>query len=152
MNRCTRTALLLVTLALPLVGCGALGGNYDFDPTDLVPADWFSGKKKLPGERKAVFPEGVPGTTRGVPPELVKGYQSAADAQEALAGSPQATVAREEPKPKAAVPAPKAQPKPKPAPAPKTATAATQSAQTPVDARWPDSTPPQGQSPRPPAG
>lgn len=34
----------------------------------------FDSKKKLPGERKPVFPEGIPGVTSGVPPELVKGY------------------------------------------------------------------------------
>jgi len=35
----------------------------------------FDGKKKLPGERKEVFPGGVPGVQQGVPPELMKGYQ-----------------------------------------------------------------------------
>jgi hypothetical protein len=35
----------------------------------------FDTKKKLSGERKPVFPEGVPGATSGVPAELVKGYQ-----------------------------------------------------------------------------
>jgi hypothetical protein len=34
----------------------------------------FDSKKKLAGERKPVFPEGVPGVSSGVPPELVKGY------------------------------------------------------------------------------
>jgi hypothetical protein len=32
-------------------------------------------KKPLPGERKALFPEGVPGVQQGVPPELVRGNQ-----------------------------------------------------------------------------
>ena len=41
----------------------------------LDPTEWFDSKKKLTGERKPVFPEGVPGVTSGVPPELVKGYQ-----------------------------------------------------------------------------
>jgi hypothetical protein len=36
--------------------------------------DIFDSKKKLAGERRAVFPEGVPGVASGVPPELVKGY------------------------------------------------------------------------------
>src|ERR1700719_198891 len=35
---------------------------------------WDS-KKKLPGERKPVFPEGVPGVATGVPPEMVRGYR-----------------------------------------------------------------------------
>ncbi|HEY4774964.1 MAG TPA: hypothetical protein VIH40_09100 [Xanthobacteraceae bacterium] len=36
-------------------------------------------KKRLPGERKPVFPEGVPGVAMGVPPELMKGYQPPQD-------------------------------------------------------------------------
>ena len=35
----------------------------------------FDTKKKLPGERKPVFPDGVPGVTSGVPPEMMKGYR-----------------------------------------------------------------------------
>ena len=35
--------------------------------------DWLDTKKKLPGERKPVFPEGVPGLEQGVPKELYKG-------------------------------------------------------------------------------
>ena len=53
----------------------------------------FDGKKKLPGDRKPVFPEGVPGVQAGVPPELMKGYQ-----------------APPEEKPAEAAPAPQAQP------------------------------------------
>jgi hypothetical protein len=34
----------------------------------------FDSKKKLTGDRKPVFPEGVPGVASGVPPELMKGY------------------------------------------------------------------------------
>jgi hypothetical protein len=37
-------------------------------------------KKPLPGERRAVFPEGVPGAQQGVPPELMRGNQQAGDA------------------------------------------------------------------------
>ena len=43
----------------------------NFDPTDLL--DFLDTKKKLPGERKPVFPEGVPGLEQGVPKELYKG-------------------------------------------------------------------------------
>jgi hypothetical protein len=35
----------------------------------------FDTKKKLSGERKPVFPDGIPGVSSGVPPELVKGYR-----------------------------------------------------------------------------
>lgn len=41
----------------------------------LDPTEWFDTKKKLSGDRKDVFPDGVPGVTTGVPAELVKGYR-----------------------------------------------------------------------------
>ena len=54
----------------------ALAGCDSFDPLDKF-QDWdlMSSKKPLPGERRAVFPEGVPGVPQGVPREMVKGYQ-----------------------------------------------------------------------------
>ena len=48
----------------------ALGGCENFDPEN-----WFNTKKPLPGERKPVFPDGVPGVPQGVPAELARGYQ-----------------------------------------------------------------------------
>jgi hypothetical protein len=47
---------------------------YDFNP-------FGTAKKPLPGERRAVFPEGVPGVQQGVPPELMRGNPQAVDAQ-----------------------------------------------------------------------
>jgi hypothetical protein len=61
-------ATILIALASALAGCGSLG---NFDPTDML--DWLDTKKKLPGERKPVFPEGVPGLEQGVPKELYRG-------------------------------------------------------------------------------
>lgn len=62
-------AALLVAFAGALGGCSSgFGGG--FDPTDML--DWLDTKKKLPGERKPVFPEGVPGMDQGVPKELYK--------------------------------------------------------------------------------
>lgn len=58
-----------------LSGSLLLSGCENFDPTALFDSDIFSTKKKLPGERRPVFPEGTPGVPQGVPPELVKGYQ-----------------------------------------------------------------------------
>ena len=52
------------------IRASTLGGCSTFDPTE-----WFNTKKPLPGERKAMFPDGVPGVPQGVPPELVEGYQ-----------------------------------------------------------------------------
>ena len=39
-----------------------------------------SSKTPLQGERRPVFPTGVPGVPQGVPPEIVKGYQPPAEA------------------------------------------------------------------------
>jgi outer membrane biosynthesis protein TonB len=97
-NRHARTGLVIGALALGLM----LGGCETFDPTDLFSSDIFSTKKKLPGERKPVFPEGTPGVSQGVPPDLVKGYQQ--------------QIEQEAPPPQAAVEPEKAKPKPKPKP------------------------------------
>jgi outer membrane biosynthesis protein TonB len=104
-----------------------LAGCETFDPTDIFSSDMFSTKKKLPGDRKAVFPEGTPGVSRGVPQELVKGYQPPTEPEPAQA-------APEEPK---------AKPKPKPRPVAK-------SAPPPAEQRAaaPPQQPPQQQPPR----
>jgi hypothetical protein len=62
-------AAVLIALSSALVGCSS--SIYSWDPTDML--DWLDTKKKLPGERKPVFPEGVPGLEQGVPKELYKG-------------------------------------------------------------------------------
>ena len=59
---------VLIALSGALAGCGSMG---NFDPTDML--DFLDTKKKLPGERKPVFPEGVPGLEQGVPKDLYKG-------------------------------------------------------------------------------
>jgi hypothetical protein len=61
-------ATVLIALCSALAGCGSMG---NFDPSDLL--DFLDTKKKLPGERKPVFPDGVPGLEQGVPKELYKG-------------------------------------------------------------------------------
>jgi hypothetical protein len=100
MSRIVRITITATALSLGLL----LAGCDSFDPTAIFDAEIFNTKKKLPGERKPVFPEGTPGVSKGVPPELVKGYQQPP----------------EEP-PQAAVPEPKAEAKPKPKPKPKVA-------------------------------
>src|SRR6266550_596691 len=94
-------ATVLVALSSALGGCS--GGLSNWDPTDLL--DFLDTKKKLPGERKAVFPDGVPGLEQGVPKELYKGsaqeridQQNAAATAAAAAPPPEA----EEPKSKQA--------------------------------------------------
>src|SRR5204863_2636645 len=91
-------ATVLVALSSALGGCSS--GLYNWDPTDLL--DFLDTKKKLPGERKAVFPDGVPGLEQGVPKELYKGSaQERIDQQNAEAAAA-ATPSAPEPKSKQA--------------------------------------------------
>ncbi|SFL62392.1 hypothetical protein SAMN03159423_2908 [Bradyrhizobium sp. NFR13] len=62
------SAAVLVALSSALSGCGSMTG---WDPSDLL--DFLDTKKKLPGDRKPVFPDGVPGLEQGVPRDLYKG-------------------------------------------------------------------------------
>lgn len=64
------TAGVLFALCSVLAGCGG-GGLSSFDPMDML--DFLDTKKKLPGNRQPVFPEGVPGLEQGVPKDLYKG-------------------------------------------------------------------------------
>src|SRR5882724_11164456 len=76
---------VVVALSGALAGCGG-GGMSNFDPSDLL--DFLDTKKKLPGERKPVFPDGVPGLEQGVPKELYKGSrQQQIDEQNAQAAA-----------------------------------------------------------------
>jgi hypothetical protein len=104
MRRLVRV-MLVAFAPLALVGCGTSGGwdgvnslgdslsdmVHDFNPLGTA-------KKPLPGERRAVFPEGVPGVQQGVPTEMVRGDQP--------------------PPQTAAAPEPDAEPAPAPAAAP----------------------------------
>jgi hypothetical protein len=94
-----------LALVLVLAGC-TKGGQ--FDPTELLSSDAFDSKKKLKGDREPLFPDGVPGATTGVPPDLVKGYQPPPEQADATAA----------PAAEAATPKPKPKPKPKLASAP----------------------------------
>jgi outer membrane biosynthesis protein TonB len=132
-------ALLLLPLGGMLAGCDSLDTFALFDT-----------KKKLPGERHPVFPNGVPGVTQGIPPDLVKGYQEQPSPDPAAAAAA-ATAEKIEP--------PKPQPKPKPKPKPRTAAApqppqqaqapsnqqpAPQPAAQPAPAPWPSQPAQQG--------
>jgi hypothetical protein len=163
MRRWDRIVLLagLVALAPVLAGCE----NFDMDKLDVF---HLNDKKKLPGERKDLFPSGVPGVTQGIPPEYLKGNQPPPDTALALPANPPAAgepnnnaAAGEKPSKTAAVaplqtaPEPTAEPKPKPKqkakvkPKPKPATAATTgqpAAQQPPQAPWPAAPPAQQQA------
>jgi len=92
-----------VALVLVLAGCTP-GGQ--FDPTEIFNSDMFDSKTKIKGDREPLFPGGVPGTTTGVPADLVKGYQPPPDQADA-------TAAPTDTAPVAPKPAPKPKPKPK---------------------------------------
>jgi hypothetical protein len=92
-------ASVLIALSGALAGCSSGFGNWD--PTDLL--DFLDTKKKLPGERKPVFPDGVPGLEQGVPKELYKGSaQERLDQQNAQSTATAAAQPPEEPKSKPA--------------------------------------------------
>jgi hypothetical protein len=113
MSKAHRSTLVVAALCAGLGLSGCANGNFDLDP-----ATWFpDGKKKLPGERRELFPEGVPGVTQGIPPELIRGNPANQAAQEAAASPPAQSAAESqaEEKPK---PRPKKVARPRPAPAP----------------------------------
>jgi hypothetical protein len=101
----------------------------------------FDSKKKLTGERKPVFPEGVPGVSSGVPPELVRGYREPegglADPARAAAAAAADPGAGAKPKPQrtASKPKPKTSDPDQPAPA-------QQSSAQGAPAPWPSQQPP----------
>src|ERR1700754_1565034 len=83
-------ATVLIALSGAVAGCSSSLGNWD--PTDLL--DFLDTKKKLPGERKPVFPDGVPGLEQGVPKDLYKGSrQEQIDRQNADAAAATAAAA-----------------------------------------------------------
>ena len=151
--RSNRGLLTLSVLALSL----SLGGCETME-------DWFSTKKPLPGDRKAVFPSGVPGVPQGVPPELVQGYQPppepepqvvqaapekpkpkprpqrprqvAAPTQQPAAAEEPLQPARQAPRPTAA------QPQAQPSPWPEPRQTASQPAPAPNRSPFPDPPPP----------
>jgi hypothetical protein len=88
MRRWDRIVLLagLIALAPVLAGCE----NFDADKLDIF---HLNDKKKLPGERKPLFPEGVPGVTQGIPPEYLKGNQPPPETAQTLPTQPDNTSA-----------------------------------------------------------
>lgn len=118
-----RFAALAAGIAVSLAGCES------FDLVNLIP----DSKKKLPGERREVFPGGVPGVPQGVPAELVKGYQAPPDGAAVTAP---AEAAPEPEKKQAAKPKPKRAPKPTPTVAPEYQQQSTQQPQS-GQGQWP---------------
>ncbi len=112
-----------LALGLSLAGCESLENLFDT-------------KKPLPGERKPVFSEGVPGVPQGVPPELVRGYRAPPEPQQP------AVVVTPAEKPKAK-PAPRATTVAVPTRAPATSITVQPSSNVPPPSSWP--TPPAAQ-------
>jgi len=97
-----RSTSRLIAAAVLIAFSGLLGGcsSGGFDPSDML--DFLDNKKKLPGERKEVFPGGVPGMEQGVPKELYKGAQERQEQQNADAAAAAAAQPAEPPKAKSA--------------------------------------------------
>jgi hypothetical protein len=110
--------------------------NFDMDKLDVF---GLNEKKKLPGERKDLFPGGVPGVTQGIPPEYMRGNQPTPDTAQSLAPeqSKEAAASEQDSKPE-----PEAKPKPKRAAKPRTASSPPAQA-TEQPSSWPQ----QGQQP-----
>ena len=103
-----RYILVLAAIGFGFGLSGCTSGNLELDP-----AYWFpDGKKKLPGDRREVFPGGVPGVTQGIPPEMIRG-NPANQPEQALAPEQAAPQPEAEQKPR---PRPKKVARPRPAP------------------------------------
>jgi hypothetical protein len=146
-NRRLLFVALLIGIAPVVAGCA---DGFDMDKLDVL---GLNQKKKLPGERHALFPEGVPGVQQGIPAEYMKGSNiaqpGAAVPIDPLQTQPAQTAAAE--------PAAEAKPKPKPhkrvaaKPKPTRVNVSQQpqpQAQQPQAASpWPSAPPPQQQQP-----
>ena len=131
-----------LALAVVVIAAGPVLSACD----SLDSLEIFDSKKKLAGERRPVFPDGVPGVASGVPPELVKGYRELDGGR--LDPAKAAAEAAAEP---TAKPKKRAEPKPapqrtasKPAPKPQSDPPAA-----PTRAAAPEAQPPQAASPWP---
>lgn len=132
----------LATFAAALTACS----NFDPDKLDVF---GLNEKKKLPGERKDVFPGGVPGVTQGIPPEYVRGNQPPADAAQSLAPEQNKETAAGQQEQKAAAVEAEPKPKPKRVAKPRPAPQSAQPAQVTVRPQpWPqqEAQPPAQQS------
>jgi outer membrane biosynthesis protein TonB len=143
----------IVMLAIMIAALPVLSGCADFDP-DKLDVFGLNEKKKLPGDRKPVFPQGVPGVSQGIPAEYMKGNQPPPDTAQTLPPEADKAAADAAAK-KAAAAEPVEQPKPKPkrkkpkataaAPAPQPAQSQQQppqqAPQQSSSAPWPSSPP-----------
>jgi hypothetical protein len=141
-------AAMFMCLGLGIAGCAqgqdmmdnVQNAVHDFNP-------FGTAKQPLPGERKAMFPEGVPGVHQGVPPHLMQGARQ--DEPEVIAATPEpapeSRPARQRVRAAAAPP-----PQRDPPPRKQQRRAAPPAADEPApDTVWPE--PPRQSTQRPPA-
>jgi outer membrane biosynthesis protein TonB len=114
MRRMQRIVLLATLAAISpvLAGCA----DFDVDKLDIF---HLTDKKKLPGDRQPLFPEGVPGVTQGIPQEYMKGNQPPPETALAAPVDGAAAEAQKQTTPPAEEPKAEAEAKPKPKPKPK---------------------------------
>lgn len=157
MRSLARSVPRVALAALVVVGAPLLSACEQIENFEL-----FDTKKKLPGDRKPVFPDGVPGVASGVPPELMKGYrepEGAAPADPAKAAAEAAAAEHQQsaPKPKPAPQRTASKPPAAPAaaaPAKPAASSSNSSSARPPPPQgaplpWPTSPPAQAQAPWP---
>ena len=100
------------TATLAALVCGlALAGCDSFDPLDKF-QDWDimgTNKKPIQGQRRDVFPQGVPGVPQGVPADMVKGYQPPPEEPPPVVEAKQPKAKQKQPQKKTAA-APRKQP------------------------------------------
>ena len=103
MRRADRVILIaaILPLALALGGCetsslwdkaNSVSDRFQDMLGDFNP--FGTAKKPLPGDRRPLFPEGVPGVQQGVPPELMRGNPQDAQAQPPAEPQPAASKAK----------------------------------------------------------
>jgi hypothetical protein len=107
-----------------VVGCGPVLSACDTVQNTINAMEGFEiwdSKKKISGERKPVFPEGVPGVSTGVPPEIVRGYREPEQGGpvDPARAAAEAAAADQQPKPKPKPQRTAAKPPPKPSSSPK---------------------------------
>jgi hypothetical protein len=147
MQRPSRRSARLVLAAVVVAAGPILSACDGLDSLEI-----FDTKKKIGGDRKEVFPEGVPGVSSGVPPELVKGYReqegatydpakAAAEAAAEPAAKPKKPKVEPKPAPQRTASKPAPKPQPQPDPSVPTRVAAPEPAQQPpptqATAPWP---------------
>jgi hypothetical protein len=139
----------LTRLGFAIVVAGATALVSGCDSLDTLTL--FDSKTKLSGDRKPVFPEGVPGVTPGVPPEMVKGYHEPVAETPPQVPSEQPKAAEAKPKPTPKPHAVQAAAKPKPAPAVQAQASPPPAPATTATAPWPSQPqqPPQPQAQAP---